>query len=71
MKILERGQITIPKKMREQYGITKDTELTFIPVQEGILLVKSDLKKSPLHEVYGILHKKGSTDSYIDDLRGR
>jgi AbrB family looped-hinge helix DNA binding protein len=70
MKMMERGQITIPKKYREKYGITRSTELEFVPVDEGLLLVKKTGGHSPLREVYGILKKNTSTDAYIDRIRG-
>jgi bifunctional DNA-binding transcriptional regulator/antitoxin component of YhaV-PrlF toxin-antitoxin module len=71
MKMMERGQITIPKKYREKYGITKSTELEFVPIDKGLLLVKKTSGHSPLREVYGILKKHISTDAYIEQIRGR
>jgi bifunctional DNA-binding transcriptional regulator/antitoxin component of YhaV-PrlF toxin-antitoxin module len=71
MKMMERGQITIPRKYREKYGITKSTELEFVPTDEGLLLVKKTSGHSPLRQVYGILKKNTSTDAYIDRIRGR
>jgi AbrB family looped-hinge helix DNA binding protein len=71
MKIMERGQITIPKKFRKQYGINRETELDIVPIKEGILIIKAKNKKSPIKEVYGILKKKENSDSYIEQIRGR
>jgi AbrB family looped-hinge helix DNA binding protein len=71
MKILERGQITIPKKLRDHYGITPSTELDFVEVKDGILIVKKHSKNNPFRDVYGILQKPGSTDAYIEKVRGR
>jgi AbrB family looped-hinge helix DNA binding protein len=71
MKIMERGQITIPKKFRKQYGINQETELDFVPLEEGILIIKTKTKKNPFKEVYGILKKAGSSDAYIEQIRGR
>lgn len=71
MKIMERGQITIPKKFRDQYGITPETEVDFLPREDGLLLVKVNTKKSPFREVFGILKKPSSTDRYLDEIRGR
>ncbi|HPA72435.1 MAG: AbrB/MazE/SpoVT family DNA-binding domain-containing protein [Spirochaetes bacterium] len=70
MKIMERGQITIPKKFRDRYGIKPDTELDFIPVKEGLLLIKRGYSESPFRELYGILKHEGSSDDYIDQIRG-
>ena len=71
MKIMERGQITIPKKLREKYGLQSNTEVEFLPVKDGLLLVKKASVKSPFREVYGILNKNIRTDDYIDEIRGR
>lgn len=68
---MERGQITIPKKFREMYGIKKDTELDFLPLKEGLLIVKRNRELSPFKEVFGILQKNEMTDEYIEDTRGR
>ncbi|MBP7736206.1 MAG: AbrB/MazE/SpoVT family DNA-binding domain-containing protein [Spirochaetes bacterium] len=70
MKIMERGRITIPKKIRDKYGLKPDTEVDIFPVEEGILIVKSILQKSPFNEVYGILKKKRDSDGLVDKMRG-
>jgi len=71
MKIMERGQVTIPKKYREQYGISQNTEIDFVPKENGLLIKKKSAGNTPFREVYGILKKKGQTDSYIEKIRGR
>ena len=71
MKIMEKGQITIPKKYRDKYGITRNTELEFIPKEEGLLLVKKTARTSALRQLYGILKKPGSTDRFIKEIRGK
>lgn len=71
MKILERGQVTIPKKLRERYGITPNTELEFVPRPEGLLLVKRGKGRSPFREVFGLLKQKARTDTLIEAMRGR
>jgi AbrB family looped-hinge helix DNA binding protein len=71
MKVMERGQVTIPKQYREKYGISKNTEVEFIPKDNGLLIMKkNDIKK--FREVFGILKKKNiHTDRYIREIRGR
>ncbi len=71
MKLMERGQITIPKKFRDQYGLKTDTEIDLLPVNEGLLIIKRKARKNPFEEVYGILNKKVSSDKYIEEIRGR
>jgi AbrB family looped-hinge helix DNA binding protein len=71
MKIMERGQVTIPKKLREKYGIYKNTEVDFVPEKDGLLLKKRKAAPGRHREVFGILKKNTSTDSYIEKIRGR
>ena len=44
MKIGERGQVTIPKDIREQFGLGPDTEVEFHVVKGSILLKKASKK---------------------------
>ncbi len=71
MKIMERGQVTIPKKYRNLYGIRPGTELEMIPKEEGLLIVKKKANESPFREVYGILGKETDSDRIIEELRGK
>ena len=71
MKIGERGQITIPKEIRERYGFLPNIEVDFVPDKDGVLLRKRSLKVSPVQKVFGILNKSQHTDDYIEDIRGR
>jgi AbrB family looped-hinge helix DNA binding protein len=38
MRISQRGQITIPKKLRDRFGITPDVEVEVVPTEEGLLV---------------------------------
>ena len=71
MKIGERGQITIPKNIREKYGLMPYIEVDFVLEETGVLIKKKSLHSSPVELVYGILKKKARTDNYIEVIRGR
>jgi AbrB family looped-hinge helix DNA binding protein len=71
MKIGERGQVTIPKKMREKYGFLPNIEVDFVEAQYGVLIKKKVRLTSPVDQVYGILGKNTNTDSYLEAVRGR
>ena len=71
MKIGERGQVTIPKDIREQYGLLPNIEVEFIQEKYGILIVKKIRDMGPVEQVYGILKKNENTDNYIEAIRGR
>ena len=70
MKISERGQITIPKPLRERFGLSKNVEVEFIATSEGILIQKRSRTIHPVDEVLGILNRPSDTDSYIEEIRG-
>lgn len=71
MKLMERGQITIPKKLRDQYGLKPNAEVDLMPVDEGILIVKRSAKSSPFRQVFGILQKPADSDTLLEEIRGR
>jgi len=71
MKISERGQITIPKALRDQFGLYMDVEVELIPTKDGVLIQKRSRSKHPVDRVFGILNKPSDSDSYIEEVRGR
>ena len=76
MKIGERGQVTIPKEIREQFGLEPETEVEFRVVR-GTILLKKAPRKLNLRRWKG--HAKASfrelryssVDRFLDDIRGR
>jgi AbrB family looped-hinge helix DNA binding protein len=71
MKIGERGQVTIPKTLRDRYGLAPGMEVEFAPEESSIRIQKKARHLSPVREVYGILKAPGSTDDYMEAVRGR
>ena len=71
MRISERGQITIPKHLRDRFGMGHNVEVAITPTDEGLLIQKRTAAKHPVERVYGILGAGGSTDDYIEEIRGR
>ena len=76
MKIGERGRITIPKEIRDRFGLGPQTEVEFHVVQ-GVIVLKKAPKKLDLQKwrgrCKGSFAKLGysSVDRFIDDVRGR
>ncbi len=76
MKIGERGQVTIPKAIRDRFGLGPESEVEF-QVVSGSILLKKTPKKLNLRKWKG--HSKASfaklgyssVDKFIDDVRGR
>jgi AbrB family looped-hinge helix DNA binding protein len=71
MKIGERGQVTIPKNIREKYGFLPQIEVDFVLLEKGVLIRKKTKHISPVDQVFGVLKKNEQTDPYIESIRGR
>ena len=76
MRISERGQITIPKHLRERFGMNHNVEVEISPTEQGLLIRKRTTAEHPVDRVYGILGKDAlgegvSVDDYIEEIRGR
>ena len=71
MRISERGQITIPKKLRDRFGMNHNVEVELVPTDGGLLLRKRTVAEHPVDRVYGVLGTGGNTDDYLEEIRGR
>lgn len=71
MKISERGQITIPKSLRERFGFRPDVEVEITPTEGGLLIRKQTNSEHPVDEVHGIIARRMTTDEYVEEIRGR
>jgi len=68
--VAERGQVTIPKLLREKLGIRPGTRLDFKDDRGKLVAVKvSD--EDPVGRVFGCLGGGLKTDAMIRRLRGR
>ncbi len=70
MKISERGQITIPKRLRDRFGMHTGVELEITPTERGLLIQKRTAVKHPVERVSGILDGVVDVDQYIEEIRG-
>ena len=70
MRMTQRGQITIPKDLRERFGLNHNVEIEIIPMNQGILIQKRQTMEHPVDRIYGILGHGGNTDDYIEEIRG-
>ena len=71
MRISERGQITIPKRFRERFGMDKDVEVEITPTERGLLIHKRAAARHPVERVSGILDEAFDVDQYVEEIRGR
>lgn len=68
--VSERGQVTIPKRIRERLGIRAGEVLEFREGQHGTVVAHKVSARSPVDELYGVLSVKGGTDELMHRLRG-
>lgn len=66
--VSEKGQVTIPKRLRLRLGITPGTQLSF-EERDGHLLASRVLPSDPLDALVG-MGGGGETDAELDGLRG-
>ena len=72
MKISERGQITIPKRLRDRFGLNQDVEVEITPTENGLLIQKRTTARHPVERVSGILDDRAfGIDEYVEEIRGR
>ncbi|MBI3013550.1 MAG: AbrB/MazE/SpoVT family DNA-binding domain-containing protein [Candidatus Tectomicrobia bacterium] len=67
--VSEKGQVTIPKPLRDRLGIRPGHVLDF-QEERGRLVATKATPQDPLQSVYGILKLGRSTDDLIKALRG-
>ncbi len=72
MRISERGQITIPKHLRERFGMNHNVEVEITPTERGLLIQKRAAGLHPVDRVAGILDGADfDIDEYVEEIRGR
>lgn len=71
-KVTSKGQITIPKKVRDKIGVSTGESLRF-EEKEGVFYIKKSIRKSPLDRWIGYLagHTKKESDTIIEEMRGK
>jgi AbrB family looped-hinge helix DNA binding protein len=76
MIVGERGQVTIPKEIRDQFGLVPETEVEFHVVKGAIVLRKAPKKlnlakwKGRCGQTFARLGYS-SVDKFVDEVRGR
>jgi len=68
-KVAERGQVTIPKALRERLGIVPGTVLDFSEDQGRLIARKTEAVDS-VDQVFGRLGRGRNTDDIIQEIRG-
>jgi antitoxin PrlF len=72
--VSEKGQVTIPKALRERLGVRSGDVLEFSE-ERGVLVARKVIETNPVDAVYGSLAAYDrfpgmSTDEFIQTIRG-
>jgi len=67
--VSEKGQVTIPKPLRERFGIRPGEAVEFRE-ERGRLIIEKALARDALDELYGVLDLGRATDDFVRELRG-
>ena len=66
----ERGQVTIPQRLRTQLGIRQGDVLDFEEEDGRLVVTKVTATTDPVDAVYGIIELDRSVDEVIAEMRG-
>ena len=64
-KVTSKGQIVIPKKIREKYGIRPSSSIHWIEKEGGILMVPDS--DDPIISARGMLQNAGLLKAYLQE----
>jgi len=68
-KVTTKGQVTIPKSVRERLGIEPGDEIEFEETEDGYVLRKS-AEDNPFEEWRGIAETDETVEERMKELRG-
>jgi len=66
-KVTSKGQIVIPKRIRDKYGIRTSTSIHWIERDEGVLMIPDS--EDPIVAARGMLEGSGLLKAYLKDKR--
>jgi AbrB family looped-hinge helix DNA binding protein len=76
MRVGERGQVTIPKAIRDRFGIDANADVEF-EVVDGVIVLKKTRRKLNFEKWKGRCKRSfrklgySSVDRFMEDVRGR
>ena len=66
-RVTSKGQVVIPKKLREKYGIRSATAIRWIEKDQGLLMVPES--EDPIVAARGMLKGSGILKAYMKEKR--
>ena len=68
-RLTTKGQVTIPKPLRDSLGLEPGHELEF-EERKGTLIVRRRAPVDPLRRLVGLLPNHIDVDAYLEETRG-
>jgi antitoxin PrlF len=68
MRVTEKGQVTIPKELRDAFGIGFGTEVEFEPVDDALVLRKVSTGPTRGRRLADRLRGRGDVDMTTDEI---
>lgn len=68
-RITQKGQVTIPKDIRDKLGIKSGSSVRF-KIVEGKCIVEKEVEENKTEKWVGYLESQKRTDEFIEELRG-
>ena len=62
-------QISIPKRLRDQFGLSQDAEVEITPTARGLLIQKQSEEQHPVDRASGILDCICNVDRHLEEIR--
>lgn len=69
-RLTSKGQVTVPKSLRDKYGLQPSSAVEFVDDGRGIRIRPLE-GQTPVDRVYGLLRLRLRSDSLVTKLRGR
>ena len=66
-KVTSKGQIVIPKKIREKYGIRPSTSIHWVEKEDGVLMVPDS--EDPIIAARGMFEGSGILKAYLKEKK--
>jgi len=66
-KVTSKGQIVIPKRLREKYRVHPATTIRWVEKEEGILMVPE--AEDPIKAARGMLKGSGILKTYLEEKK--
>lgn len=70
MRVTSKGQVTIPKHIREKLGIKLHSTIRFVEENDRVYLVKDQSQDNPFKRLLGSATVKMTTDEIMALTRG-